>query len=125
MCWVAVRSDNPQTVAAALRLSSLRRMGWAEGVKAAYHYPPKDVFVTPPIGGWVCIIGLSMDGSVEETGIKLVELSGRFGEAHAYANQRVVGLAQWMLARDGALVRTYSCLGERGEVMEDFGEPTL
>ena len=122
--WVAVRSNDANAVAAALSLSSRREAGWQAGVIAAYEYPAKEVFVTPPMGGWVCVIGLWLSESIDITEKNLAELSTVFGEAHAYANHRVVGLAQWILAKDGKIVRCYSYLGESGEVTNDTGEPT-
>ncbi len=65
----------------------------------------------------------------DEQGVREVErliarISAEFGEVQAFATHRVVEYHHWMLARNGALVRSLAYIGESGEVLADSGEPT-
>src|ERR1700722_13581371 len=62
--WLALKTDDPQGVVQALGLQNVRKSGWREGVDAAYS---GEVFVTPPIKGWVLAVSISLPEIADKT----------------------------------------------------------
>lgn len=131
--WFAIRSADRDAVVQSLALSDPTEATWKTGVITVYEdaYHPRGrhrmVFTSPPVDGWVFVIGDRTMGNGEEQGVREVEqlitrLSTEFGEAQAFATYRVVDYHHWMLARHGALVRSFAIV--QGEVLADSGEPT-
>lgn len=125
--WIAVRSTDPEAVAAALPFRSRTAANWHNGIDAAYKGGA--VFVSPAVGGWVCIIGEWAAGTGERSSVQAVartvaELSSRFGEAHGYATQRVVEYHHWIMAKHGEVIRSFAYIGESGEVLSNLGKVT-
>ncbi len=128
--WLAVRTDNAEQVARALRIEDLRRESWANGVRAAYGEPSIDsALITPPIDGWVLVSGQSLaflsdhfDNVLRPLMVKLsAELKT---EVQAFATHRVVEAHFWARTTQGSLERAYSYIGESGEVKVDIGDPS-
>jgi hypothetical protein len=87
------------------------------------------VFVSPAVNGWTFVGGDWTMGTGDEQGVREVEqliarVSAEFGEVQALATYRVVEYHHWMLARNGALVRSFAYIGESGQVLADSGDPT-
>lgn len=89
-CWYVVQSTNKTAVADAIELNDRTSANWAEGIDAAYRYksisvlrtPDRSlsnlvsflgfstkpvnaadkVFITPPVGKWTAIVGVSLRG---------------------------------------------------------------
>jgi len=116
--WLAIRSDSPEAVARELGLRDLTASNWACGIQAAYS---DQVFVCPPIDGWVLVAGLGLAPQTVDDMRTVGRLSKAFGEAHLYASHRVVELHWWAKAIRGEVVRAYAYLGESGEVLVDLG----
>lgn len=55
--WFAVRSEDINAVAKAIELESPEQVNWQYGVWHAYEYNDYQVFVTPPVKGWVLTVG--------------------------------------------------------------------
>jgi hypothetical protein len=124
MGWIAVRSTSTAEVAASAGMRSLRSASWKEGIDAAYNNGR--VFVTPPVKGWVCIIGEPMMqrngySSVEAISKLVASLSTKFSDAQGFASHRVIEYHHWMLARKGQLIRCFAYIGETGEVLANAG----
>ncbi|WP_394766540.1 hypothetical protein [uncultured Paludibaculum sp.] len=125
--WIVVRSTDPNAVASALPFRSRTAANWHTGIDAAYK--GGSVFVSPPVGGWVCIIGEWAAGTGERNSVQAVaklvaELSSRFGEAQGYATHRVVEYHHWIMAKHGQVIRCFAYLGESGEVLSNLGTAT-
>jgi len=100
--WIAVRSTDPNAVAAALPVRSRIAASWHTGIDTAYKGGGA-VFVSPPIGGWVCIIGewamgTGERGSFQGVAKAVADLSARFGEAQGYATHRIIEYHHWIMA---------------------------
>lgn len=106
--WYAVRSDDPDAVAKALSIRHIRAENWEPGLKRAVDHNSRFVFVTPPIRGWVLVVGevAMLDQGFEE---KLLALSGKFGEAQYFASMRISSAYTWARARSGKLESEFEC----------------
>lgn len=115
--WLAVRDSTLDRVASAIGLADARSTGWDEGVDAAYR---GEVFVSPPTAGWVFVVGKGLlDDAPDVAG-----LSARLGtEVQLFRTYRVPEHHEWILARDGRVVRRLRCVGETGE-FHQAGVPT-
>jgi hypothetical protein len=127
--WLALSTTDREAVVRSLQLVDPVEVSWQTGIDAAYGiaYGVK-VFITPPVDGWMLVVGwpVGMTGDDEED-IREIEqtitrLSLQFGEAQAFGTHRVVECHFWMLARNGALLRSFAIGG--GELLVDAGEAT-
>jgi hypothetical protein len=124
MTWYAVRSTDPSAVARAIGLRDAHAASWERGIASAYG---SDVFVAPPVRGWVLIAGFELGptwGTKTPSWKELIALSSAFGEAQAFSTHRVVDMHVWAKAIDGDLVRARGYLGDGGETLFDVGEET-
>lgn len=123
--WFAVRSDDCSAVAEVIGIVNPKPTSWAAGLEAAGE---DSVFVSPPVGDWVFVVGLTLGEGVgrddESWRSRLVALSVKFGEAQFFCSHRVVELHVWSRAVGGKVERAYGFLGEAGETLFDDGERT-
>jgi len=104
--WYAVRADDAKAVAASLHLSDVHSSDWSAGTKAALDWNDGDVFVTPPIRGWVLVEGAVLMSDTDRDRRfenHLVRLSDEFGEAQYFASARVSDAYTWARAKGGYL----------------------
>jgi hypothetical protein len=127
MAWMAVKTEKLNDVAAFLKLQNSRPVSWSKGIELAYDRNAKVVFVTPPIKGWVLIVGWSVVSDAEPVKSfynTTEKMSAQFNEVQAFASHRVVEYHLWMLARHGHVVRSFAYVGERGELLDNVGSLT-
>lgn len=129
--WLAIRSSAPNEVTARLGIRDVRQAPWRDGIEAAYERSDdRIVYVTPPIDGWVLVVGTSLFsavGEMREDGARFPDyvaaLSGSLATVVQYfATHRVSEAHAWILAERGKLVRAYG-VGDN-EVEFDKGEHT-
>jgi Domain of unknown function (DUF4395) len=125
--WLAVRSTDLKAVVESLPFRFQTAAGWQDGIEAAYK--GGSVFITPPVNGWICIVGEWVGGTGERSSVESIaktvsELSSRFGEAHGYATHRVIEYHHWIMAKQGRVVRCFAYIGESGEVLCQSGSLT-
>jgi hypothetical protein len=118
--WLAIRTTDANALHRLLALEGAHVSSWREGVEAGYSRMAPSVFVTPPIDGWVLVLGYPL---LELTGSAVVALSLRtklavqyflsVDGAHAYG---------WMHADAGTLVRAFAVVDD--SVLETHGPPT-
>ena len=88
-----------------------------------------NVFLSPPIGDWTMIVGVSLIGDQNKDSVSrlqrdLLQLARRFGRAQMFAHDRTMGYFHWMKAREGDLERCLAYLGEADVILLDFGSLT-
>lgn len=115
--WLAVPATSPEEVTKALGLADPRfarttfhPCNWESAFARIYKtFLNREVFVTPPVDGWVFVVNWNGTEDQADTYKPVLEiLSEQFGEAYFFANHRVVSYVAWGAARDGKLLRLYS-----------------
>lgn len=124
--WLAIRTDDPEAVVEALGRTGFERANWRTGILAAQ---ADAVFVTPAVDGWVLVVdpelpNLGHPPDEERWRARLAPLAERFPDVQYFASHRVVDYHAWARFENGELMRAYAWLGERGETLTDFGNPT-
>ncbi|NHN26273.1 hypothetical protein FIA58_011345 [Flavobacterium jejuense] len=125
--WIAVKTNDKKRIIEILDLKNTQDANWKSGIETAYN---DGIFITPQIGEWTLVVGMQLmrnGGSLNdlnELETKLNQLSSEFGEAQSFGTHRVVEYHHWMKSVKGKTVRIYSYLGEKGENIKIFGEPT-
>lgn len=123
--WLAVRSDSSAQVAEAIGAVQTTPCNWESGIKLGYK---KTSFITPPINGWVLVVGYHPipedEKLIPEVEEKLLKLSRTFGEVQLFGTHRVVEFHCWSKAVNGKIVRGYAYASEVGETIWVYGEPT-
>jgi hypothetical protein len=125
--WFAVKASDPAAVLNALEVGAATPTNWASGIAAAYG--DDWVFVSPPISGWVLVVGSSLPYPTNEThhdiGSRFDQLFSRlmtrFDDVQFFGSHRVVGFVTWARALAGKPVRIFAYADE---VMANVGEQT-
>lgn len=119
MAWLAVRSDDPEEVVAALRLEDATACNWNSGIGAVYDdwLGASRVFVSPPVDGWVFAVGLALPhplgGSfADKCTPMLVDLGARFCEVQYFFTYPPIDYYAWATVKDGRLVRAFAVSDE-------------
>jgi hypothetical protein len=108
--WLAIRSDNPQAVQAALGLLRARPCSWEEGVSAAH----QRLFISPSIGNWVLVMGSGLPDpaqDVDKCFHFILALSRKLGEVQFFSVNRPVHHHAWVKADHGQILRAYAWAG--------------
>lgn len=132
--WLAVKSDDPQAVIKALGLMKARKSNWKTGMEAAYRavntrVENGEAFVTPPIKGWVLVIGFGLPAIFgppigDEVSPLLERLGKTFPEVQWFSTHRNIDYCGWAKLKDGKIVRRYANLPGEGDVLANDGPPT-
>lgn len=119
MAWLAVRADAPEAVIDALRLEQATSCNWNSGIGAAYDdwLGSTHVFITPPVRGWVFVVGLPLPhpvgpGFIDKCTPLLVELGARFDEVQYFFSFPPIDYFAWARVKDGRLVRAFAVTDE-------------
>jgi hypothetical protein len=64
--WLALKTSDPLAVVDALDLKETTPANWESGLAVVYEYDPW-IFVSPPVGGWVLAVGVSLPYPTLET----------------------------------------------------------
>jgi hypothetical protein len=118
--WLAIKSTNNAEVAEFLNIQNIEIVNWEMGVNAGYG---SKVFITPPLNGWVLVLGVDIsDVDAIETKELLESVSKTFGECQIFSTHRVSDYHFWALAKQGEIMRMYAIAG--AELLVMYGEPT-
>jgi hypothetical protein len=115
--WVTVKAQSSEEVANFLGLRNQRNANWKNGIDKAYG---NEIFISPPIDGFIFIVGTSLPTADSDLNIKkakalIDKLSLRYQTADFFVTHRVVDLHGWMKSQKGETVRAYVYLGESGD----------
>lgn len=120
MAWLAVRTRDPAAVVDALGLHDPQPCNWNAGIGTVYdaRLGETHVFVSPPVNGWVFVVGLPLPQPVGRAFVDkatplLVGLGGRFVEVQYYFAFPPVDYFAWARMIDGRLVRAFA-IGDDG-----------
>jgi len=120
--WFAVRASDPASVLDALEFGPGTQANWASGLSAAYDYGTEWAFVSPPVDGWVFVVGGSLPQPFalnpplfkvqHEIGrrfdVLLSRLMKKFDDVQYFGTHRVVSLGAWARALNGKPVRIFA-----------------
>src|SRR5213592_2566113 len=93
--WLAVKSNNPQAVQKALGLHNPKPCSWTEGMARV---SDQKLFVSPPVNGWVLVVGSLLPDSSEDVDACfrfLHRLSRELGEVQFFSVNLAVGHHAW------------------------------
>ncbi len=110
--WLAVKSNDPQTVQKALGLHNPTPCSWTEGMARV---SDQKLFVSPPVNGWVLVVGSLLPDSSEDIDACfrfLHRLSRDLGEVQFFSGNRAVGHHAWARFENGRVLRGYAWAGE-------------
>lgn len=122
--WFAIASNNSSLVIEALQPNAYQVANWESGLAVAIPSLNKQdkrnwIFVSPPLEGWVLVVGTSLPYPVMHTedrhdGIgqkfdKLAQrLAQKFDDVQFFGSYRVVGFIAWARFLRGEMVRVFS-----------------
>lgn len=123
--WVAVRSEDSETVAASIGLEGIEVANWRTGFMAAYAYPSRYLFVTPPLEGWVLAVGRGWPDLADPVQLPrwrqlMSSISSEFGELYFFATHRVSSFTAWAKFEAGTEVRLFA---HADETIHNLGQP--
>jgi len=126
VAWLAIDADDSQFVCRSLGIADTEVANWQSGVAAAHR---GHVFVTPPVRGWVLLVSSSFPrlASFEdaESSHRWLEQVGKhFTRLCYFATDRVTEYHAWAQLTSGTVVRAFAYVGDSGEILENFGQPT-
>lgn len=120
MSWLAIRTRDTTAVIDALGLDAGQPSNWNSGIGTVYDASlgQKHVFVSPPVDGWTCVVGLPLPQPMGRSFVDkaiplLVDLGGRFAEVQLFIAFPPVDLFAWARLIDGRLVRAFA-VGDEG-----------
>ena len=120
--WLAVRSDNPRAIQAALGVQHPRACSWSDAL--ATPFEPR-LFISPPVDGWIVVMGCDLPDpaeDIDECFKFLTGLSYKLGEVQFFSRHRAVAHHGWARLSDGKVLRAYAWAGEtlwnQGEVTQ-------
>lgn len=133
--WFAVKASDPASVLDALQFREATPANWASGLEAAYGQSHKDdpwVFISPPLSGWVLVVGFSLPYPTIEThhdigkrfDILFSRLMERFDDVQFFGSYRVVDFTAWARGLKGIPMRVFAWSGSDGTVLANIGEQT-
>jgi hypothetical protein len=121
--WLTVKASSAEEVADELGYDAPARCNWASGFERAFGaIGSKEVFVTPPVDGWVFVLGfpLSDDEDAFDAVGTLSSVLGR--PVYAFGSHRGVSAALWGFAEGGVVKRAWSV--SDGQVLISEGPVT-
>lgn len=127
-CWLAIRAKNMKEVAEVLEVEHRHSCSWQDGLEAS-EQNDGSVFVTPPIGDWVLVIGRSI---LKKIGLDdpldsfkwIKEVSEQFGLVYYFCTHEKAQYHAWIKADEGEIERAYAYSGKENEVLWEWGEIT-
>jgi hypothetical protein len=110
--WLAVKASQSSVVQAALNLHRPTPCSWEEGLAEARE---DKVFISPPISGWVLVVGPGLPEPAEDVDACyrfLTGLSRKLGHLQFFSVSRVLNYHCWALLERGQVFRAYAWAGE-------------
>lgn len=118
--WLCVKGFTPEEVIEKLGLKEPAVSSW----KNAFANINNGCFVSPMLNSkFVLVVGWGTD-IITDDPARLDEVGTLFHEVQYFASHRVVDYAAWVKYKNGRKIRAYGFVGDVGEVLVNFGEPT-
>jgi hypothetical protein len=129
--WFAIKALDSASVLDALELGEAAPADWASGLAAVYG-DDGWVFASPPISGWILVIGSRLpyptidthDDSGKRFDVLFSRLMQRFDDVQFFGSHRVSDFVAWARAVKGNPTRIFAWSGSEGAVLANIGEQT-
>ena len=115
MAWIAVRSRDAEAVLEALGIAEAEPCNWQSGIGTVYDADlgNNHVFMSPPINGWIFVVGLALPHPVsrafaDKTMPLLEQLGQRFVEVQYFFTYPPIDLFAWARLLEGRVVRAFA-----------------
>jgi hypothetical protein len=108
--WLAVRSQDPQAVRAALGLDHFPSCPWVEGLTGGHGF-----FIGPPVNGWIIVTGSGLPDpgdDADECFRFLTGLSRKLGHVQFFQAEQVLHQHAWVRVENGVVTRAYAWAAE-------------
>lgn len=119
MSWLAIKTNDPNSVVAALGAVEQTPANWDCGIGAAYDMDlgQTHLFVSPVTQGWVFVIGSALpyptgQAYVDKWTPLLAELANQFKEVQYFASYPDIDLFAWARLSDGKWQRAFAVSDE-------------
>jgi hypothetical protein len=110
-CWLAIRQRDIKAVQSALTLHNLKPCPCREGLIVGNE---QKLFVSPPIQGWILVVGSALPDPVEDVDVCfrfLLELSRKLGHVQYFKSNLVLNHHAWAKMESGRVIRGYAWAG--------------
>jgi hypothetical protein len=110
--WLAIKSNHPHVVQAALGLHKPMPCTWEEGLTVAHE---QKLFISPPLGGWILVMGSRLPepaDDVDKCFRFILDLSRKLGHVQYFSTNRAVNHHAWVQAYHGQVQRAYAWAGK-------------
>ena len=104
--WLAIRSQNPLEVQAALALNDPTPCSWVECMDGEH-----TLFITPPVNGWLFVVGAGLPTPADDVDACfhfLTALSRKLGHVQFFQADPVLLHHAWARVESGRVVRAYA-----------------
>jgi hypothetical protein len=108
--WLAVRSQNPKAVRAALGLDLFAPDPWVKGLSGGPGF-----FIGPPVNGWIIVTGPGLPdpgNDADDCFRFLTGLSRKLGHVQFFQAERVLHHHAWARVENGVVTRAYAWAAE-------------
>lgn len=110
--WLAIKCSDPASIQSVLHLNAPMPCSWEEGLIEARDHK---LFISPPVGGWILVVGSSLPDPTEDVDQCyrfLTGLSRKLGHVQFFSTNRFVNHHAWALIDKGRVFRAYAWAGE-------------
>ncbi|MEO6035808.1 MAG: hypothetical protein ABIQ35_11180 [Verrucomicrobiota bacterium] len=110
--WLAIKGNDPASVQNVLHLNAPMPCSWEEGLIEARE---RKLFISPPVGGWILVVGSSLPDPAEDVDQCyrfLTGLSRKLGHVQFFSTNRFAHHHAWALIDKGRVFRAYAWAGE-------------
>src|ERR1700690_1199800 len=108
--WLAIRSQNPKAVRAALDPDAFPPDPWVKGLSGG-----KGFFIGPPVNGWIIVTGPGLPdpgNDADECFRFLTGLSSKLGHVQFFQAERILHHHAWVRVENGRVTRAYAWAAE-------------
>src|SRR5579883_1511442 len=110
-CWLAIKNRNILAVQSALALHNPKPCSWVEVLSGESE---QKLFVSPPVSGWVLVLGSALPDPAEDVDACfrfLLDLSRKLGHVQFFYSNGILNHHAWAQAEGGHIVRGYAWAG--------------
>ncbi|MBI5359876.1 MAG: DMP19 family protein [Planctomycetes bacterium] len=114
--WLAIKTDDPMKVAESLKLQDLQPANWRTGLTASYEHYATHLFITPPVHGWVFVVGIALPNCgntyrPDRCTPFIEELGQIYDPVFYFGTHSTIEFHAWARVDKAKVSRAYACFG--------------